>query len=124
MKLTICIILVILLLVSITSAKKQNLGVYRVSAYCENSCCCGDWADGTTASGYVIQPGDRFVAAPREIPFGTILEIPGYGTVPVLDRGGAIKGARLDVFFGREDGHRRALEWGIRTLRVKIIGDK
>ncbi|RLF48212.1 MAG: peptidoglycan-binding protein, partial [Thermoplasmata archaeon] len=51
------------------------------------------------------------------IPFGTMIEIPGYGTVPVLDRGGAIKGDRLDVFFPTE---KQALQWGVKYLDVKI----
>ena len=46
--------------------------------------------------------------------------IPGYKnsqTVEVLDRGGAIRGNRLDVFF---NSHQEALEWGVRHLDVKI----
>jgi len=44
-----------------------------------------------------------------------MLRIPGYGTVPVLDRGGAIKGARLDVFFPT---HAEALKWGRQSLEI------
>jgi 3D (Asp-Asp-Asp) domain-containing protein len=46
--------------------------------------------------------------------------IPGYSNsqpVKVLDRGGAIKGNRLDVFFAT---HEEALEWGVQYLEVKI----
>jgi len=73
---------------------------YRVTAYCPCEKCCGKFADGITASGHVIKPGDKFVAAPKSIPFGTVLDVPGYGIVKVEDRGGAIKDGRLDVFFG------------------------
>ena len=96
---------------------------YNVSAYCAGPCCCGDFADGITASGHKIQPGDCFVAAPKSIPFGTKLWIPGYNggeAVSVLDRGGAIKGNKLDVFFGGKDGHQKALQWGRQYLKVKI----
>ena len=94
---------------------------YVVTAYCPGSCCCGRWADGYTASGYKIKPGDRFVAAPRQIPFGTKVIIPGYNNnkpVKVLDRGGAIKGNKLDVFF---DTHKEALRWGRQSLKVRIL---
>ena len=88
----------------------------RVTAYCPCSKCCGKWADGITASGHKIQSGDRFVAAPRSIPFGTVLDIPGYGKVPVLDRGGSITEGRLDVFF---DTHQEALNWGVQWLDIE-----
>lgn len=94
---------------------------FRVTAYCPCEKCCGKWADGVTASGHVIQTGDKFVAAPPEIPFGTVLDIPGYGTVPVLDRGGVIKGKRLDVFF---DTHQEALNWGVKHLIVQMQGEE
>lgn len=93
-----------------------------ISAYCPCEKCCGKFADGITASGHIIQPGDRFVAAPPEIPFGTYLSIEGYAEgfpVEVRDRGGAIKGNRLDVFFGGENGHQEALVWGVREMRFK-----
>jgi len=96
----------------------------RVSAYCPCEKCCGKWADGITASGHVIQPGDKFVAAPPAYSFGTMVDIPGYGKVPILDRGGAIKGNRLDIFFGNDkdgiSGHQRALNWGVKNLKVKV----
>ena len=89
----------------------------RVSAYCPCEKCCGKWADGITASGHVIQPGDRFVAAPPAYKFGTMVEIPGYGKVPVMDRGGAIKGNRLDVYFPT---HQEALNLGVQNLKVRV----
>jgi len=91
---------------------------YRVSAYCPCEQCCGEFADGITASGYRLKKGDKLCASP--LPFGTILDIPGYGVVPVLDRGGAIKGSRIDIFF---DTHEEALDWGIKYLPVKIKGE-
>ena len=89
----------------------------NVSAYCPCDKCCYPFSDGITASGHVIQPGDKFVAAPPEYPFGTMLNIPGYGIVPVLDRGGAIKGDKLDVYM---DSHASALRWGKQRLMVTI----
>ena len=97
--------------------------VYRVTAYCPCRKCCGRYADGITASGHKIQPGDRFCATDPNLPFGTLLIVPGYNEnrpVPVLDRGGAIKGERIDVFF---DTHQEALEWGVKYLRVEITNE-
>jgi 3D (Asp-Asp-Asp) domain-containing protein len=42
-------------------------------------------------------------------PFGTLMFVPGYGYGVVQDRGGSIKGDKIDLFFKR---HKQALEWG------------
>ncbi len=92
----------------------------RVTAYCPCPKCCGEYSDGITACGYKIRPGDTFVAADRRYSFGTEMLIPGYSNsraVKVLDRGGAIKGNRLDVFFAT---HQEALEWGVKYLEVSV----
>lgn len=92
----------------------------RVTAYCPCPKCCGQYSDGVTACGHKIRPGDTFVAADRRYSFGTEMLIPGYSnsqTVKVLDRGGAIKGNRLDVFFAT---HEEALKWGVKYLEVNV----
>ena len=71
---------------------------------------------GLTASGKRVRRGT--IAADTSVyPFGTIVYIEGYGYGRVEDRGGAIKGKRIDLFF---PSHRRALEWGRRKVRVKV----
>ena len=97
----------------------------EVTAYCPCTKCCGPLARGLTASGLPVSHNDsRFVAADvRVLPFGTTIRIPGYhgeqgAVVPVIDRGGAIKGKRLDVYFPT---HRRALEWGRQILPVQVV---
>jgi len=92
----------------------------RVTAYCPCEKCCGKYSNGQTACDHKIRPGDAFVAADKEYSFGTEIIIPGYenaAPVKVLDRGGAIRGNRLDVFFG---SHEEALKWGVRHLDVKV----
>jgi 3D (Asp-Asp-Asp) domain-containing protein len=92
----------------------------RVTAYCPCEQCCGEWADGVTSNGHVIEPGDCFVAADSRFAFDTVMLIEGYNaskTVKVYDRGGAIKGNKLDVFFHT---HQEALEWGVRYIDVKV----
>jgi 3D (Asp-Asp-Asp) domain-containing protein len=95
----------------------------RVTAYCPCRKCCGEYSDGITACGHRIQSGDVFVAADRRYDFGTEMLIADYNNsepVTVLDRGGAIRGNRLDVFFG---SHKKALQWGVRYIDVKVYED-
>jgi len=92
----------------------------RVTAYCPCEKCCGKYSNSQTACGHKIRPGDAFVAADKEYSFGTEIIIPGYenaAPVKVLDRGGAIRGNRLDVFFS---SHEEALKWGVKHLDVKV----
>lgn len=94
----------------------------RVTAYSPDERSCGASADNITASGYSIWTnGGRLVAADTSVlPLGSMVSIPGYDTgdvVPVLDRGGAIKGHRLDVLFPT---HEQAKRWGVRDLKVTI----
>jgi len=47
--------------------------------------------------------------------------VPGYNNskpVKVLDRGYAIRGNRIDVFF---DSHQKARKWGVKYLPVKVL---
>ena len=101
--------------------EKHLAKTIKVTAYRPCEKCCGKWADGQTASGYWIQLGDRFVAAPKHIPFGTMFIVPGYNNdepVEVKDRGGAITVSRLDVYF---DTHQEALNWGVKYLAIRAI---
>lgn len=89
----------------------------EATAYCGCEKCCGEYADGITASGHVVRPGDKIIAAPKSYPFGTRIYVPGYGLATVEDRGGAIKGNRIDVFFYT---HEEALQWGRQKLTIYI----
>jgi len=93
----------------------------RVTAYCPCEKCCGKNSDKTTASSHKIKRGDKFVAADERYPFGTEMIVPGYNNsepVKVLDRGNAIRGYRLDVYF---DSHQKAIQWGVKHLPVKVL---
>lgn len=94
-----------------------------VTAYCSCKKCCGPHAQGLTASGRSIAyNGGQFVAADAKLfKFGAKLQIPGYAdgqTVEVIDRGGAIKGYHLDVFFPT---HEEARQWGKRWIPVTVV---
>lgn len=108
------------------------------TGYCICEECCektpeDDWY-GITASGYnllsVEEP--RIVAADTDIlPFGTkiYIEVPemsrdkkyvteDFGIATVEDRGGAIKGARIDIFF---PSHQEGDDWGKRNVNVYVL---
>ena len=92
-----------------------------MTVHCPCRQCCGK-GDGITASGKSVRTnGGKFVAADtRVLPMYPPLTIPGYADgqpVPVLDRGGAIKGRRLDVFFPT---HHQARQWGRQWLDVTV----
>jgi 3D (Asp-Asp-Asp) domain-containing protein len=93
----------------------------RTTAYSPDARSCGKWADGITASGMSVWTnGMKLAAADPSIPFGTILTVPGYNDgqpIPVLDRGGAIKGHRLDLLYPTHD---IALQWGVQDLEVVV----
>jgi 3D (Asp-Asp-Asp) domain-containing protein len=103
------------------TAKTRQV-MMEVTAYCPCTKCCGPKAQGITASGKrVSYNAGRFVAADRSMKFGTKLVIPGYHNaqpVEVLDRGGAIKGNKLDVFFAT---HKEALKWGRQHVMVTVV---
>lgn len=93
-----------------------------VTGFCACTKCCGPRACGITASGAPVSTNSgHFVAASRSVPFGVLVCVPGYAgnrSVPVLDRGKAIKGNRLDLFLST---HKAALKWGRKTLTVEIV---
>lgn len=80
----------------------------------EGVCYSGD--PRVTASGRRTQPGIT-VAAPKHLPFGTWIHIQDLGWRRVDDRGGKIRGNRLDLCVQTQ---KEALRWGRRRVRVHI----
>ena len=89
--------------------------LWTVTAYCPCKECCGLRACGVTASG--TRADHPLVAGPKEMPFGTVVAVPEYGVVKCEDRGGAIRGRRLDVLFPT---HAEARAWGVRRLQCRM----
>ncbi|MBN2310888.1 MAG: 3D domain-containing protein [Candidatus Hydrogenedentes bacterium] len=71
---------------------------------------------GVTASGTKAKPG-TIAADPARYPFGTIMYVPGYGYGRVEDRGSAIQGEHIDLFF---KSHAEALAWGTQKKEVAV----
>ena len=91
---------------------------YAVTAYCSCEKCCGEWADGITYSGDFAHEGITIAADLNKLPLGTKVWIEGLGERVVQDKGGAIKGNRIDVFFYN---HYDALKFGKQELEVTIL---
>lgn len=109
----------------------ESLGEFVLTAYCPCVKCCGEWSAehpsrvGTdyiqkTASGTIPTAGRTISVDTSVIPFGTTVIIHGHEYV-AEDRGGAIKGNKIDIFF---DDHNEALEFGRQTAEVFITSNK
>ena len=98
-----------------SESSKGKTKIYKITAYCSCAKCCGK-SNGITACGRKAKAG-RTIAAPRGFSFGTKLSINGK-TYVVEDRGGAIKGNRIDLYV---NSHSEALRWGVKYLPVKVI---
>jgi 3D (Asp-Asp-Asp) domain-containing protein len=100
----------------IETVQQSNGESYVITAYCACVQCCGK-TDGITASGVKAVEGVT-VATVKSIPFGTKIYIDGVGERIVQDRGGAIKGNRIDLYF---ENHQEAWNFGRQTKQVTIL---
>lgn len=90
--------------------------VINASAYTAAADECGK-SDGITASGVKVQE-KRTIACPKNFPFGTKLEIEGMGTYVCEDRGGAIKGNKIDIYMQTKG---EAFQFGRRNLVAQVV---
>ena len=103
--------------------KNYKIVEMEVTAYCRCKICCEECADGVTSIGRDAKT-KGIAADPKFIPYGTVLEVPGYGKFEVDDTGRDMRKAaklgkyHIDVRFPT---HKEALEWGRRKkVKVKI----
>ena len=107
---------------------KTLLGYFTIVAYCLCVICCGIWSAehpsriGTdfvqrTASGTIPTAGRTIAVDTSMIPFGTEVYISGLGWRIAEDRGGAIRGNKIDLLM---PCHQRALNWGRQTREIYI----
>lgn len=75
---------------------------------------------GITSTG--LEPCKKYCAAdPKKIPYGTILDVPGYGIVVVEDTGSALRsygGYQVDLFV---DSYDEAVNFGVQFRDVRVI---
>jgi len=83
---------------------------------------CNDGDPTSTATGTYPKKG-TLAADPDRLPYGTQIDIPGYGPGIVEDTGGALRNdkenIRIDVYM---DSYEEAIEWGRQELIIKIKG--
>ena len=96
-------------------SKYIKVGTFKVTGYCSCARCCGK-STGITASGTVATAGRTIAADTSQFSFGSKVVINGH-TYTVEDRGGAIRGNRIDIFFS---SHSKALDWGVRYCDVYV----
>jgi len=96
-----------------------KIGRFTCTAYEKGPRSCGKYADGYTAT--LIPVGLGIAAADtRVLPYGTILYVEELGEYfIVMDRGGKIKGRRLDLYTNSVG---EALELGRFRSNVYIVG--
>ena len=82
-------------------------------------------AGSMTASGLVVKRNPNGISTvsvdPTVIPFGTYLYIEGYGYAVAADKGSAIKGNEVDVYFASSS---ECSNWGRQNVKVTILGDQ
>jgi len=82
---------------------------------------CGKHPDhpqyGITYSGLRVRPGIVAVD-PKVIPLGTYLYVEGYGEALAADKGGAIKGNRIDLYYESPED---VAKYGKRTVKVYVL---
>lgn len=100
--------------------EKQDWIEFTATAYCSCNKCCGK-NDGITASGKKAKQGITIASDWELLPCGTLVEIDGLGVYQVQDKGSSIKGNKVDIYF---DNHQDALEFGVKTVRLRIVGYK
>ena len=95
---------------------KTSLGTYKLTGYCPCEKCCGV-NTGITASGTKATEGRTVGVNPKDIPYGTVLEINGQQYI-AEDTGSAIGSKHIDIFF---NNHEDALKFGTQKAEVFIL---
>lgn len=98
----------------------DDLGIYTISHYCDCPICTGTQKGSRTVSGIKPKEGRTIACDGKILKMGDIVYIENYGIRICEDKGGAIKGNRIDVYIKE---HKKALNMGIKKARVYKIGE-
>lgn len=88
----------------------------NASAYTASADECGN-SKGVTASGFTVKE-NRTIACPQSFPFGAKIAIEGMGIYVCEDRGGAIKGDRVDIYMPTK---KEAFNFGRQHLMAQVV---
>jgi len=97
---------------------KVYLGKFKITHYCACKKCCGENAQGITASGKRVEEGKTIAVDTKVIKMGSHVYIDGYGEYEAQDTGSAIKGNIIDVYVADHD---QALQMGVQYKDVYLI---
>lgn len=101
------------------------MGEFRITHYCACSACCGQYADGVTATGTAATEGRTIAVDPSVIPYGSRVAIfYDDGSIRYYtaeDCGDGITGKTVDVFIA---DHNRARELGVKSGSVYIVREE
>ncbi|MFP3512039.1 ubiquitin-like domain-containing protein [Peribacillus sp. SIMBA_075] len=100
--------------VSSTSGKEIYVSSTAYTASCKG-------CSGVTSTGVDLKssPGAKIIAVdPSVIPMGSKVYVEGYGYAVAADKGGAIKGNRIDVFFSSKSD---AYRWGAKKVKIRVL---
>lgn len=92
---------------------------FYVTATAYTANCSG--CSGVTATGLNLKanPSMKVIAVdPSVIPLGSKVWVEGYGYAIAADKGGAIKGNKIDVFISSKS---QAASWGRKKVRIKVL---
>ena len=90
-------------------SKRVNLGTFELTAYCYGN---------VTSTGTTPTANRTIAVDPKVIPYGSVVEIEGYGTYVAEDCGGAVKGNIIDIYI---PGYDNCIKFGRRKANVYMI---
>ncbi|MGW6253130.1 ubiquitin-like domain-containing protein [Peribacillus butanolivorans] len=100
--------------VNSTSGKEIYVSSTAYTASCKG-------CSGVTSTGVNLKsnPDAKIIAVdPSVIPMGSKVYVEGYGYAVAADKGGAIKGNRIDVFFSSKND---AYRWGVKKVKIRVL---
>ena len=95
----------------------EDLGEFTLTYYCNCEICCGQWANGATATGTPVVEGKTIAVDPSVIPYGTQVIIGGH-VFTAEDCGSGIDGNRIDIYV---NDHNYANQLGENTAEVYLV---
>lgn len=102
----------------LTGKQGEYMGDYVISAYCNCSICCEQWAGGPTSSG--TMPVAGITVASNTIPEGSYIMFNNH-VYHVEDTGNpSVLGSRIDLYM---DSHEEVSNWGLQTFPVYAVTD-
>lgn len=103
----------------VTNVSSSSGKEIYVSSTAYTASCKG--CSGVTSTGVDLKsnPGAKIIAVdPSVIPMGSKVYVEGYGYAVAADKGGAIKGNRIDVFFSSKND---AYRWGVKRVKIRVL---